>query len=410
MTGFLRILLILILLGAALPASAQTIVAEDVSEDATEAGSEPKIARDGRGGVHLTFVKPVNGTDQVHVASSTDDGRTWRVRQITTRSIPSRYPTLAAGRDGRLHLAWTGYEPIGHIYYARFENGRWSAPVKISPGNAYAGVPAIAVDPQGAVHLVWYGIRNEAPQVRTRHGSIYEILYSGQIGDRWTSPIVISPGIPDSINPSLGADASGGLHAAWYQFDIQVYQTHYVRRRGTRWEPPEQVSAGGSDAFAVALAVHPDGRAFVVWERRGQPTRIYFSERLERWAGQQAISPDGRNAFSPSVGVDTQGRVHVVWESDGRIHLRRRDRAWQGVETVAAEGKNTNPIIAAYGETIDLMWTQETGGRRQVRFATLGPAGPRDAERSPLWAAAILILLAGGLLWQWRRRAAVTRR
>jgi hypothetical protein len=343
------------------------------------------------------------------VGSSVDDGRSWRVRQITTRAAPSRYPTLAAGGDGRLHLAWTTYEPIGHIYYARFDGGGWTSPEKVSPGTAYAGVPAIAVDRQGGVHLVWYGIRDQAPPVLTRHGSIYEILYTGLVRGRWSSPIVISPGIPDSINPALGIDASGLLHAAWYQADVQVYQTQYVRRRGTQWTLPEQVSAGATDAFAVALAVHPDGRAYLVWERRGRPTRIYFSERLERWAGQEPVSPDGVNAFTPSVAVDTQGRVHVVWEHEGRIQLRRRDRRWQGVETLAAEGTNTNPIIAAHGETVDLMWTQESGGRHRVRFVSLGPAVPRSDARSPLWAAAILLLLAGGLFWQWRRRAAVGR-
>lgn len=410
MTGFLRIVLTLVMFCAALPASAQSIVADDVSEEATEAGSEPKIARDGRGGVHLTFVKPVNGIDQVHVGSSSDDGRSWRVQQVTTRSVPSRYPTLAAGGDGRLHLAWTTYEPIGRIYYARFEGGRWTSPVQVSPGTAYAGVPAIAVDPQGGVHLVWYGIRDQAPQVLTRHGSIYEILYSGLTGSRWSAPIVISPGIPDSINPTLGADASGGLHSAWYQADAQIYQVQYVRRQGTQWALPEQVSAGSTDAFAVALAVHPDGRAYLVWERRGTPTQIHFAERLERWAGQAPVSPGGVNAFTPSVAVDTQGRVHVVWEHEGRIQLRRRDRRWQGVETIAAEGTNTNPIIAAHGETVDLMWTHESGGRHQVRFVSLGaPVRPSD-ERTPVWAAAILLLLAGGLLWQWRRRAAVGRR
>lgn len=409
MTAFLRLLLTFVMLGAALPVSAQTIVARDVSEDATEAASEPKIARDAQGAVHLTFVKPVGGVDQVHVASSTDNGRTWSVRQITTRSVPSRYPTLTAGPGGALHLAWTTYEPIGHVYYARLSGARWSTPRQVSPGNAYAGVPAIAADDRGAVHLVWYGIRDQAPQVTTRHGSIYEILYSGLSGGRWSVPVVISPGIPDSINPALAVDGSGTLHSAWYQFDIQIYQVQYARRRAN-WELPHQVSAGSTDAFAVALAVHPDGRAYLVWERRGQPTRIYFSERLDRWAAQQPISPEGRDAFSPSVAVDVRGRVYVVWESDGQLYLRRRDRQWQGSERVAAEGKNTHPIVAAHGETIDLMWTQEIDGRRQIRFIALGaPGAAGAADRSALWASAILILLALGLVWQWRRRAAVAR-
>jgi len=402
--AFLRLLLAVLLLTAAHPAPAQTLVADDVSEDATEWASEPKVARDPRGGVHLTFVKPVRGVDQVFVASSADDGRSWRVRQHTTRRVPSRYPTLAAGPGGDLHLAWTTYEPIGHIYYSRFDGQRWSVPLKISPGNEYAGVPAIAVDPAGAPHVVWYGIRQQAPPAATRHGSIYEILYTGFARSRWSSPIVISPGLPDSINPALAVDGSGTLHSAWYQLDGNVYQVEYARRV-REWELPQQISAGAGDAFAVALAVHLDGRAFLVWERRAQPVRIYFAERRERWTGQQPISPDGQDASTPSVAVDRQGRVYVVWSSQGQVYLRRRDRQWQGAERLTSEGSNTHPIIAARGESVDLMWTQEIGGRRLVRFVSLGgPGAAARGGRPAVWTAAILVFLVLLLLWQWNRR------
>ncbi|MGH2399678.1 MAG: sialidase family protein, partial [bacterium] len=161
---FFPVLLAGLIVLSSVPATAQTVVATGVSEDATEAASEAKIARDPRGGVHLTFVKPSAAFDQIHVASSTDGGSTWRTVQVTNLRVHSRYPTLAAGPNAILHLAWTTYEPIGHIYYSRFDGFRWSVPLKISPGDAYAGVPAIAVDQRGDPHIVWYGIRDQAPQ------------------------------------------------------------------------------------------------------------------------------------------------------------------------------------------------------------------------------------------------------
>lgn len=397
---------------SSVPAAGQTVVATGVSEDATEAASEAKIARDPRGGVHLTFVKPAAGFDQIHVASSTDGGRTWRTVQVTNLRVHSRYPTLASGPDAALHLAWTTYEPIGHIYYSRFDGSRWSGPVKISPGDAYAGVPAIAIDPRGDPHIVWYGIRDQAPPVTTRHGSIYEILYSGQSGGRWSAPVVISPGIPDSINPALAIDAEGTLHSAWYQFDIEAYQVQYARRL-QEWEQPRQVSGGPADSFGVALAVHRDGTAYVVWERRGAPDiRIYFAERRDQWSGAQPVSPEGQAAFNPSVAVDANGRVYVVWESDGQLYLRRRDRRWQGSERIASDGKNTQPIVAAHGETVDVMWTQELGGDRRIQFATIGgpssPGGRPEGRGGSALATVIIAALAVLLLWQWRRRTRVT--
>lgn len=394
---------------AAQPATAQVSVATGVSEEATEVASEPKMVRDASGAVHLTFVKPVGGFDQVHVASSTDGGRSWRVRQITSRPVHSRYPTLAAGPDGALHLAWTTYEPIGRVYYARFAGGRWTTPVRISPGEAYAGIPAIAADSAGNPHVVWYGIRNQAPQVQTRHGSLYEIVYTGLGRGRWSPPAVISPGVPDSLNPALAVDGSGTLHSAWYQFDLRVYQVQYTRRRQT-WERPQQISTGRTDAFAVALAVHPDGRAYAVWEHRADPViRIYFAERTDRWSSPVPVSPEGgQSALQPTVAVDARDRVYVAWQSDGRLYLRRRNRQWQGVERLATAGTSAHPILAAHRETVDLMWTETANGAHRVRFMTVAGPGARRGAGSG-WTALLLILLAALALWQWRRRVRVGR-
>ena len=396
-------LLAVMLLSFPLAAAAQAVVADRVSEEATEGNSQPKMGRDASGAVHLTYVKPAGGFDQIFVASTSDGGATWRSTQLTRRAVHSRYPSLAIEPDGILHAAWTTYEPTGHVYYARFSAGRWSAPVKISPGNAYAGVPAIAVAPNRDVHLVWYGIRDQAPQVLTRHGSIYEILYSRLSGGRWTAAEIISPGVPDSINPALAVDTSGALHSAWYQFDIRAYQVQYARRRA-KWELPHQITTGTADAFSVALALGPGDRVYVVWERRAQSgIQIFFAEGPDRWSTPTAISGTAP-AYTPTVAVDVRGRVYVAWESEGRLQLRRRTDRWLDIERVTEEGQNRYAILAARGEAVDLIWTQEIGGTHRLRFASVagGAAGARRGGGGVGFL--ILTLIAVLLLWQLRRR------
>lgn len=396
-------LLAAILLGLPLPAAAKAVVADRVSEEATEGNSQPKLGRDASGGIHLTYVKPAGGFDQIFIASSSDGGATWRNTQLTRRAVHSRYPTLATEADGTLHAAWTTYEPVGHVYYARFSGGRWSTPVKISPGNAYAGVPAIAVAPNRDVHLVWYGIRDQAPQVLTRHGSIYEILYSRLSGGRWTAPETISPGVPDSINAALAVDTSGVLHSAWYQFDIRAYQVQYARRRA-KWELPHQITTGTSDAFAVALALGPGGRVYVVWERRARSAvQIFFTEGPDRWSVPTVISGT-TPAYNPTIAADARGRVFVAWESEGRLQLRRRADRWLDIERITEEGRNRYAILAARGDAVDLMWTQEISGTHRLRFAPVA-GGPETARRG-VGGIGLLIfaILAVLLLWQLRRR------
>lgn len=395
--------LILIAL-VATPAAAQVVVATGVAEDATEATSQPKIGIDGRGTVYLTFVKPSGGADQIFVASSSD-GRRWNLQQVTRAAAHSRYPALAVGPDNTVHLAWTQYDNgVGKVYYSRHDGRQWSTPVKVSPGETYAGVPAVAVDAQGTVHLVWYGIRAEAPAVRTRHGSIYEILYTAFRDGRWREPELISPGIPDSVNPALGIDGLGRLHSAWYQYDLRNYQVRHTLRDST-WDKPETVSSGRADALGVALAVGPDGAAYVVWERRESGgSRIYFAAFRQRWSGQQQISPPAQSAFNPSVAVDERGQVYAAWDSAGQVYLRRRAGGWLGTDRVTSDGKNTQPVLGAARSAVVLMWTQQLAEESRLQVATVAGAFGAPSPRTQLpWGPIVLLIIVLAAVWQWRR-------
>src|SRR5437870_2715198 len=248
------------------------------------------------------------------------------------------------------------------------------------------------------------------PAVTTRHGSLYEILYTSASSSGWHAPDVISPGIPDSINPALVIDDASRLHSAWYQFDLRNYQVrHTVADRV--WARPETISSGREDSMAVTLAAGP-GTVPVVWERRDAGgSHIYFAERTQRWSGQEQISPPGQRAFNPSVAVDARGRVYVAWDSSGQIYLRRRDGAWRGVERIGDPPGNARPIIAAAGRSVLLMWTQQHGDEAQLRVAVVTETGAPSPRARPPWgliAAGLLVvtyyLLSAALIWRRTRK------
>ncbi len=384
------------------PSYAQVTVAVDVAEDALSWNSQPKLALAQDGSIYLAFVKRAGGVSQIFLARS-PDGRTFRLQQVTREAGDSRFPSLAVGQDGRVHLTWTQYtDPVGKVYYSQLDRGRWSTPVKLSEGTAYAGVPAVVVDLQQEPHVVWYGIRPNAPPVLTRHGSIYEILYRGRSSGRWSEPEFISPGIPDSINPGLAIDGRGALHSAWYQSDLRVYHVRHAQRR-TGWEEPQTLTTGGGDAFAVTVAAGSDNGVYVVWERRSTSgTQIYLSERHARWSGQQAIS-SGRTAQNPSVTVDATGRVYVAWDSEGAIYLRRKNDRWLGVEQLTRGGKHSHPVLSTRGPTVDLAWVEDRGTQRLVRFTSLtsAPTRPSRGLGPILWIGMIAALAL--ILWQYLR-------
>lgn len=341
---------------AAAPSAEVQVLARGVSREATAENSQRKLVVDAQGRLSLAYVRPVGGIDQVFVARSTDRGRSWRHDQVTRSPHPARLPSLAAFPDGSLHLVWTEYAPVGRVFYRVWRSGRWGEAAALSPPGLYAGVPVVAPS-HGKAHVLWYGIRPEQPPVPTRHGSTYEILFTRRDGRAWTAPVVISHGIPDSINPSLDADGRDVLHAAWFQFDGRVYQVRYARFDG-RWSAPRSVTSGDAEHTNVALDA---GRREVhlVWEEHGAARHVMY-RRLDG----AAVRLSGPGDVHDPVIAASGGRVVAAWREGDRIILRPLQPA--GPPRVLGAG--SAPAVAVDRDVAYVAWTSAAGSSTQVRF------------------------------------------
>ncbi len=338
-------------------APAVVTVAREVSPQATAENSQRKLVVDRQGRIALAFVRPVGGTDRIFLAESADRGRSWRWAEVPAASRPARLPALHPFPDGGLHLVWTDFGLKGRILYIVRRAGSWTAPLALSPPGVYAGVPVVA-PLRGLAHVLWYGIRPERPQEATRHDAIYQILATRQEGRAWVQPEVISPGVPDSINPALAADGGGRLHAAWFQFDGRVYQIRYTRFTG-RWEAPRSVSAGNVDHTNVALDA--DGvEVHLVWEERGAQRKIIYSrpDRPPRTLASGAVG-------DPVVAA-AAGRVAAAWSEGGVIVMRSIRPAAAALRV----GRGIAPMLVLYGSTAYLAWTWPDP-MPEVRFAAI---------------------------------------
>lgn len=385
---------------AAVAPAAASVVADDVTADATSSNNQVKLVRDPSGVVWVVFVMEVDHVPQIVLAQSRDGGGHWApVAQASSGPVASRLPAIGLDGAEGLHVVWTRYDDgVGKIYYRLWRQGRWTGPqTRISPPSRYAGFPGLAVDPAGRPHVVWYGIREGAVPAASRHSSVYEIFYTGFDGGAWLAPQLVSTGLPDSINPALAADRAGRLHAAWFQFDGRVYQVRYAIR-STGWAETETVLASRADAFNPDLAVGPGGRPTVAWElHEGQGSTIRTASRGERgWDDPVDLSDPAAQALHPSVAVGPRGTVYAGWETnDGRVFVRRFAGRWEPAVRPAGDGGNTFPSVAASEGGADLVWTHTDAGRSSLRYLRLGSAGTSPGRPavffSPaLWAAALL--------------------
>lgn len=355
------------------------MIARGATSDATASNNAVKLLRAG-GVLVAAYAGGTGSAPQILLAGSRDGGARWSpLAQASEGDVPSRLAALAVDAAGRLHAVWTRYDGgVGKIYYREWAPARgggpgaWTAPQRrISPGNNYAGYPSIALDRAGRPHVLWYGIREGEPPVPTKHGSIYEILYTGFDGRAWSRPALISSGPPDSINPALASDFAGRLHAVWYQYNGRVYQIRYAEY-ASGWGAPEGVSRTSSDEFNPDVAADGQGRLALVWEQHdARGSTIDYAHRTDgTWGAPAALSDGATPAYHPSVATDATGTIWAAWDADdGQIYARRFKNGWGPALRLTADGGNAYPSVLSDAGALDVIWTHSGAAGAAVYFA-----------------------------------------
>jgi len=369
----------------AAPVLSMVLVTRGGVNDATLSNNEVKLVR-ARGLLVAAYAGGAVSQPQVLLVASRDGGAHWApLAQASDGPVASRLAALAADSSGVLHVVWTRYDGgLGKVYYRAWApsragaGGAWLAPQRrISPADLYAGFPAVALDRAGRPQVVWYGIREGPTPQPTKHGAIYEILYTGYDGRAWSHPALVSTGPPDSINPAMASDFAGRLHAVWYQYNGRVYQIRYAEYAGG-WQQPEGVSRTSEDEFSPDVAADAQGRLALAWEQHDAQggSVIDFATRTDgAWSDPIALSGPPA-AYHPSVGTDATGTTWVAWDADdGQIYARRHKGRWGPILRLTGDSGNTFPSVLADAGALDVLWTHTSPAGSSVYFlrVTAGP-------------------------------------
>ncbi|MBN1216811.1 MAG: exo-alpha-sialidase, partial [Candidatus Lokiarchaeota archaeon] len=341
-----------------------------ITVDTEERSLEPKIKADNNGAIHLIWVDNTDGPwgSGLHIMYSNytiENG--WSTPEIASDGYQGEYwstgsvePDLAIDNNNEIHLTWSdqtlgiwGYE--NEIWYAHYSrNQGWSNGTLISDG--YQGyywndenseLPAIAVGPDGIIHIIWQD-RTQGPwNSRNMPGFINEkeILYVNNINE-WSNATAISDGFYDYWNhdesraPDIATGPDGTIHVVWINNDDVPFNTirsvmYSSYTEGSGWSDIIVISDGYQGVYwnhdlcqFPAIAVGPDGRIHVVWECRqdgywGTDPEIMYVSSSDGilWSNVTVISDGYQDVYwntgeswFPDIAVDNDGNVHVVWE------------------------------------------------------------------------------------------------
>ncbi|NNC91658.1 MAG: exo-alpha-sialidase [Acidimicrobiia bacterium] len=349
------------------------------TSEATNDNGQRKLVQTKAGTLELIFVQRNGTIDQIVVASSSDNGRTWSEPVLLSRpGVSARLGSLAEGPRGQLHASWVDYETVGHVWYAVRQDGTWSPASKISPGPTYAGFPVLAAEGD-RVHVLWYSsVPDEAYDV----GSRYEIIHVVNTGGVWgPTTTVVSQGGLDALNPAIAQDREGVVHTAWYERDVGRYQVHYAFLNEVgEWQGPSILSSDASDALGVAMDVDPSGIVHIVWEQFGDRGAevLYAALGPDGWSDPVMVA--AAPTVDPVIASDDAGRVFAAWSDRRQVFVAElMDGRWSDAFIL---GAGAHPTIAA-GEQVRIAWTRPGPAGSEVVVADLLGAGPDEGISLP---------------------------
>ena len=269
--------------------------------------------------------------------------------------------------------AWQEWDGTSFsIYAARFANGAWSAPTRLSRGPVQGGTVRMAASPAGAAIVIWRADGDQGVEA-----SIYG-------NGAWGEPVRIAGA--DTRSARVTMEPDGSATVIWTERDdMGTRRVRAVRLAGDTAGEPSWISPAGQPVQPIAyIAGGRSGRVHAVWVavRNGADTIEVAGSANGVWAAPATWSNPARNADLPRIAASRDGDVAVVWtEAQGDLQVpfaRLLDNGQlRAAEALAAGAPQIPQIAVAAGgaERLVVAWTALAGDDASVQVASLDPQG-----------------------------------
>ena len=375
-----------------------------------------------------------DGTATVAWSARTDGNFTVYMRRVgpgetgpaTALSDPGQdafAPQVAVAPDGTATVAWIRSDASSFLVQARRVDPAGTpdpSTQNLSLGVHDAAAPRLDVGSDGTATVVWKRFVEGHYLVEERR-----LTPAGERLPAEAANVLSEPG-QDAVEPAVAAGPAGAATVAWSRFDgaHSIVQTRRIGAAGAAEATTSSLSAEGQSAVRPQVAVAPSGAATVVWNRFDGSHWVIQGQRLSAAGAPEGppstLSSNTRNAAEPQLAVGPEGKVTVVWErTDGSsfvVQARRLDAAGTVAATtlnLSATGRDADEpqVAVAPDGTATVLWSRFDGSnwivqRRDVAanetlsaVTDLSAAGRRGSGPALAWGS------GGDLMMAWRRFA-----
>ena len=341
----------------------------------------PELAAGPDGSALLVGLAFVDGTEQVVAAAFTDG--TWGSAIPVSAPGSVLDPRVVSDGDGGFHVAWAALDSGGGSdLFTRHVRGAELGPVEPIPdGPGAASQPALAIAPDGALHIAWQSL----------HQGRLDVWRAARGEDGWGEPIAVSDHPDSDGEPTLAFDEGGELWVAWSSWRDGAYADGNYQIYARRADGPATAVSPSTLADLAPQLVRTRVGLALVWTRHFFPTRIKDGLRTvsyDRWndkSYQVAWLGEDRQ-FGEPVAVeltDDDGAATVAADFVTAVSGGRGQEVWLVFEELV----NDRTLLRPYATRLCRMTPLRVAKSVPLHPRTLGPG-----EVAAAWAGDALLV------------------
>ena len=302
-------------------------------------------------------------------------------------NVPPAYtaysPSIAVGTDGVAYLAyagWAGSSTQADTFFSKSSDGgrTWTAPMRVNSdtGGASQSDPALALDSANNIYIAWVDSRGGGTDIYFSRSSDGGLSFSAnpRVNDITTS---------FQTEPAITVDSQGLIHVVWTDNRNAITtgpDIYYANSTdgGLTFNVNLRVNndATGVEQARPAIAAAADRSVYAVWDdpRNGARGRdIYFSRSTDlgvTWSPNIIVNDDSANIAQTNVAIAVDvSAIYLAWV-DSRIANTAPDiyatRSTNGGVSFAASVPVSDdnglmvqftPAIAARAGTVHIAWS-----------------------------------------------------
>jgi hypothetical protein len=261
-------------------------------------------------------------------------------RNISKTSADSGYPAIAVNEQGTIMVVWPeGGHEAGTLFYSVFEDGQWSNPKNTKLTKSLIWFPQLAVDSEGKFHCAYADGRSRLAR------EIYHSVYDPDT-DAWSGGTMIWNSEENSAWSRIVIDKER-IFILWHHENAGKYLGHDIVMQSKMnsedfWPTAyDRISWTADDN-----STHPDfkvldDKVYVCYmEGNGDagPWRIFYKEapRGSSWQNVPIFEVTGAG-YRPSLAVDDDKNTYIVWATKSGNYMAREkiNGGWNAPQVIS---------------------------------------------------------------------------